>query len=156
MKMIATLAAAFSLALAGAAIAADQPAGTTGGSTTTTASTPAPAASPVASPAKAATSTKPAAAKSVSGTFEKADSTANTVTLKVGGKEMTYNVSSDTKLTKGGKDITWADLKEGDKVSGKAEGDKLTMLSVKGGASGKTSTKPSASPAPSPAAGTTK
>lgn len=151
MKMIATLVAALSLAVAGAAIAADQPAGTTGGSTTTTASTPAPAASPAASPAKASTSTKP---KSVSGTFEKADSTANTVTLKVGGKEMTYNVSSDTKVTKGGKDITWADLKEGDKVSGKAEGDKLTMLSVKGGASGK-STKTTASPAPSPAAGAT-
>ena len=153
MKMIATLVAALSLAVAGAAIAADQPAGTTGGSTTTTASTPAPAASPAASPV-AKTSTKPAAAKSVSGSFVKADSTANTVTLKVGGKEMTYNVSSETKVTKGGKDITWADLKEGDKVSGKAEGDKLTMLTVKGAPAGKSSTK--ATPAPSPAAGATK
>ena len=148
MKMIATLVAALSLAVAGAALAADQPAGTTGGSTTTTSSTPVPAASPAASPAakSASTSTKP---KSVSGSFVKADSTANTVTLKVGGKEMTYNVSSDTKVTKGGKDITWADLKEGDRVSGKAEGDKLTMLSVKGAPV--KSTK--ATPAPSPAAG---
>src|SRR5207253_9333624 len=48
---------------------------TTGGSTTTA-------------------TTKPAT-KSVKGSFVSADSMANTVVLKVGGKEMTYSVSAD-------------------------------------------------------------
>jgi hypothetical protein len=94
----------------------------------TTAVAPAPAAAPAPAPEKAKAE-KPKAAKveKFSGTVEKVDATAKSVVVKDKKGEKTFMIGEKTKLTKGGKDMPFAEVKEGmhASVEYKTEGDKM-------------------------------
>ncbi len=104
-KLMALLVAfAFTAGLAGAAAAQG---------TTTTPTTPAPAEKTTDKPAKKMTT------KAASGTVKSASADSLVVSGKEKGKdaEWTFGVDSNTKIKRGGKDITAADVKAGDSVN---------------------------------------
>ena len=109
--------------------------------------TPAPAPAPAkptatAAPAPAPASAKPASTapakpQSFSGQITKVDAMAKSVMVKgmVKGKseEMTFVTDDKTKITKGGKEFPFGDMKEGMQanISYKKEGDKNMAASIK-------------------------
>ncbi len=94
---------------------------------------PAPAPAPATAPAPAPE--KAAKAEKFSGTVEKVDEAAKTVDVKSGKKTMTF-ATDQAKLTRGGKEMSAADLKKGMHVSVeyKKEGDKMVATDIKASA----------------------
>jgi hypothetical protein len=97
------------------------------------------------------TKAKKPAAKSASGTVKSASADSVVVMHKVKGKEQedTFAVDPSTKIKKGGKTATAADLAEGDRVtvrytsdSGKMMASSITASAPKKGAAKKTEEKP--------------
>jgi len=76
---------------------------------------PAPAPTPAPAPAPAEKA-KPAKMARFSGTVQKVDEAAKIVTIKGKKEEKTFTISDMTKVTKGGKKMALADLKEGTNV----------------------------------------
>jgi hypothetical protein len=110
-KLMALLVAfAFTAGLAGAAAAQG---------TTTTPTTPAPAEKTTDKPAGDKTGAKKTPTKAASGTVKSASPDSLVVSGKEKGKdaEWTFGVDSNTKIKRGGKDITAADVKAGDAVN---------------------------------------
>lgn len=71
---------------------------------------PAPTPAPTPAPAEKAKAAKMA---EFSGTVQKVDETAKTVTIKSGKEEKTFTINNMTEVTKGGKKMALADLNEG-------------------------------------------
>jgi hypothetical protein len=104
---------------------------------------PAPAPAPAkpaatAAPAPAATPApaKPAKAEKFSGTVDKVDEAAKAIVIKGKKSEKTIVIDDKTKITKGGKEMAFADLKMGMNVSVeyKKDGDKMVATTVKASA----------------------
>lgn len=93
---------------------------------------PAPAPAPAAAPAPE----KPMKMEKFSGTVEKMDEAAKSVVVKSKKNEKTFMVDDKTKITKGGKEMSFADLKNGMHVSVeyKKDGDKMVAASIKAAA----------------------
>ena len=91
---------------------------------------PAPAAAPAPAPEK------PMKMEKFSGTVEKMDEAAKSVVVKAKKHEKTFMVDDKTKITKGGKEMPFADLKNGMHVSVeyKKDGDKMVAASIKAAA----------------------
>lgn len=98
----------------------------------TAAPAPAPAAEKAAKPAPE----KPAKTEKVTGTVEKVDEAAKAVVVKGKKDEKTIGINDKTKITKGGKDMPFADLKKGMNVSVeyKKDGDKMVATAIKASA----------------------
>jgi Cu/Ag efflux protein CusF len=96
-----------------------------------------PAEKPAPAPAKPAEKAK---VEKFSGTVEKVDEAAKNVVVKGKVKKeektMTFAVDEKTKITKAGKEMPLADLKEGTNVSVeyKKDGDKMTATAIKAAA----------------------
>lgn len=97
---------------------------------------------PAAAPAAPAPAPQPAATEKVkleklSGTIEKVDDMAKAIDVKgkvkQGSKTQTFATDDKTKITKAGKDMLFADLKQGVRVSVsyKKDGDKMIAASIK-------------------------
>ena len=118
---------------------------------------PAPAAAPAPEKAKAE---KPKAAPKMarySGTVDKVDEMAKTVAVKGKKETMTFAVSDKTKITKAGKDMPLAELKNdmGVSVEYVKEGDKMMAGSIrvaapKAAPKAKAAEKPAEKPAEAP------
>jgi hypothetical protein len=98
---------------------------------------PAGTAAPAPAPAPAAEkAAKPAKADKFTGTVEKVDEAAKAVVVKGKKDEKTIGIDDKTKITKGGKDMPFADLKKGMNVSVeyKKDGDKMVATAIKASA----------------------
>ena len=107
----------------------------------TKASAPAPAkaagtVAPAPAPAKAPAPEKPAKVAKFTGMVEKVDEAAKAIVVKGKKDEKTFAVDDKTKITKGGKEMPFADLKSGMHVSVeyKKDGDKMVAASIKAAA----------------------
>jgi hypothetical protein len=93
---------------------------------------PAPAPAPAAAPAPE----KPAKVEKYAGTVDKVDEAAKAIVIKGKKSEKTIVIDDKTKITKGGKEMAFADLKMGMNVSVeyKKDGDKMVATAVKAAA----------------------
>jgi hypothetical protein len=91
-----------------------------------------PAPAPAAAPAPA----QPAKAEKFAGTVDKVDEAAKAIVIKGKKDEKTIVIDEKTKITKGGKEMAFADLKMGMNVSVeyKKDGDKMVATAVKAAA----------------------
>ena len=97
---------------------------------------PAPAPAPAAEKAAKPGTEKPAKAEKFAGTVEKVDEAAKAVVVKGKKDDKTFGIDDKTKITKGGKDMPFADLKKGMNVSVdyKKDGDKMVATAIKASA----------------------
>ena len=95
-----------------------------------------PAGTAAPAPAPAPAPEKPMKMEKFSGTVEKMDEAAKSVVVKAKKHEKTFMVDDKTKITKGGKEMPFADLKNGMNVSGeyKKDGDKMVAATIKAAA----------------------
>lgn len=101
--------------------------------------TPAPAKPAVTAapaPAAAPAPEKPAKAEKFAGTVDKVDEAGKAIVIKGKKDEKTIVIDDKTKITKGGKEMAFADLKMGMNVSVeyKKDGDKMVATAVKAAA----------------------
>ncbi len=98
---------------------------------------------------------KAAKVEKFSGTVDKVDEPGKVFEVKAKTKTMSFTADDQTKITKGGKPLTLADVKKGMKVSVqyKKEGDKNIATAITASAPKSTAkkTKPAAQPAMAPA-----
>ncbi len=94
-----------------------------------------PAPAPAPAPAAPAKEEKPKIEK-FTGVVEKVDEMAKAVVVKDKKGEKTFAVDDKTKITKGGKDMAFAELKKGMNVSVeyKKDGEKLVAVAIKAAA----------------------
>jgi hypothetical protein len=94
-----------------------------------------PAPAPAPAPAAPAKEEKPKIEK-LTGVVEKIDEMAKAVVVKDKKGEKTFAVDDKTKITKGGKDMPFAELKKGTNVSVeyKKDGEKLVAVAIKAAA----------------------
>ncbi len=97
---------------------------------------PAGTAAPAPVPAPAPAPEKPMKMEKFSGMVEKMDEAAKTVVVKAKKSEKTFVVDDKTKITKAGKEMPFADLKNGMHVSieYKKDGDKMVAATIKAAA----------------------
>ena len=94
---------------------------------------PAPAPAPAAEKAAKPAPEKPVKAEKYSGKVEKVDEAAKAFVVKGKKEEKTFGINDKTKITRGGKDMPFADLKKGMNVSVeyKKDGDKMVATAIK-------------------------
>jgi hypothetical protein len=124
---------------------------------------PAPAAAPAPAPAPApekvkAEKPKPVKLEKFAGTIDNVDELAKTVAVKGKTETKTFVTDEKTKITRAGKNMPFAELKQGMGVSVdyKKEGEKLIAVSIRAAApkaapKAPAEKKPAAAPAPAPA-----
>ncbi len=79
---------------------------------------------------------KPMKMEKFSGTVEKVDEAAKMIDVKMKKKTMSFAIDDQTKITKAGKEMSFADVKKGMNVSVqyKKEGDKMIATAIKAAA----------------------
>jgi hypothetical protein len=79
---------------------------------------------------------KPMKMEKFSGTVEKVDEAAKMIDVKMKKKTMSFAVDDQTKITKAGKEMSFADVKKGMNISVqyKKEGDKMIATAIKAAA----------------------
>ena len=97
---------------------------------------PAGTAAPAPTPAPEKKEMKEVKMEKFAGTVEKVDEAAKAVVVKGKKDEKSFMVNDKTKITKGGKEMPFADLKKGMNVSVeyKKDGDKMMAVSIKAAA----------------------
>jgi len=105
---------------------------------------------PASVPASAPSPEKPAKMEKFSGTVEKVDEATKMIDVKMKKKTMAFAVDDQTKITKAGKEMAFADVKKGMHVSldYKKEGDKMIATAIKAAApkAAKKKVKPAEAP----------